>query len=57
MIYDFNCPKCGDIQINKPMITDTPKTCPICRVNTITMIFKAVPVVWNCKGNYGVNKH
>lgn len=50
--YTYNCPKCGQIELQRKMTDAEFKVCPTCN-SELERIWTTAHAIWNTTGNYG----
>ena len=55
--YDYNCEKCGSVQLELKMSEVPISKCPVCNCERIIRIFPATNTVWKCDGAYSKKNH
>ena len=54
--YDFECTKCGEIQVIKGMNDPSPTNCPQCGTEGLKRLYKPVMSIWKCGGSYNQDR-
>ena len=50
--YDYKCQECGEMKLERKISEIPVKHCPKCK-GKIERIYKPIPSIWNCSGNFG----